>query len=457
MSLSRRHALGLAASAAFAGLARAQTAPTPPRANLYGPIREDPAGIFDLPDGFSYRIVSRAGEPMDDGFRTPGRMDGMACFALDADRVILVRNHELHATDLNRSPFGADGVLAARLGADRAYDRRPDGIAMPGGTTTVVWDLRKAERVTQHLSLIGTLVNCAGGPTPQRSWLTCEEIETKAGSGAGKDHGWVFEVPADLRGLADPVPITGMGRYKHEATATDPRTGVVYLTEDQGDSLLYRYLPNDRRRLLAGGRLQALGVRDNTLDLRNWERPAWRQGQRLKTLWIDLEGVDSPGGDLRKRGHAKGAARFARGEGLVFGSRELFITCTNGGPTRDGQILRYRPSPQEGQPGEHDAPGEIELFLESPSAATMSMPDNLCISPRGHLMICEDKYAGKNALKGVTPRGQVYEFGRNAASPLPGAPNAELAGVCFSPDGSTLFVNIYSPGITLAITGPWKG
>jgi uncharacterized protein len=306
--------------------------------------------------------------------------------------------------------------------------------------------------VTQHLSLVGTLINCAGGPTPQRSWLSCEETEIKA----GKDHGWVFEVPADLRGVADPLPITGMGRFRHEATATDPRTGVVYLTEDQGDGLLYRYLPNDRRRLLAGGRLQALGVRDTALDLRNWGRRAWAPGQRLKAVWIDVEGVDSPNGDLRNRGHASGAAQFARGEGLVWGDRELFITCTSGGPTRDGQILRYRPSSKEGQRGERDAPGELELFVESADAAAMSMCDNITISPRGHLFVCEDKYAGKNALKGITPNGALYEFGRNAAPQLPGAPNAELAGACFSPDGSTLFVNIYSPGITLAITGRWK-
>jgi uncharacterized protein len=87
----------------------------------------------------------------------------------------------------------------------------------------------------------------------------------------------------------------------------------------------------------------------------------------------------------------------------------------------------------------------------------MSMADNLAIAPWGHLFVCEDKYAGKNGLKAVTPKGQVYTFGRNAAPPpRPRAPNSEIAGVCFSPDGSTLFVNVYLPGITLAITGPWK-
>ena len=34
--------------------------------------------------------------------------------------------------------------------------------------------------------------------------------------------------------------------------------------------------------------------------------------------------------------------------------------------------------------------------------------------------------------------------------------DSELAGACFSPDGTTLFVNIQRPGMTVAITGPWN-
>ena len=65
---------------------------------------------------------------------------------------------------------------------------------------------------------------------------------------------------------------------------------------------------------------------------------------------------------------------------------------------------------------------------------------------------------GTNYLRAITPQGQVYTIGRNAQT-LQGAKirgTSELAGVCFSPDGSTLFVNIYSPGCTLAVTGPWR-
>ncbi len=457
MSVSRRRMLGLAAAtAAFGGLARVSAQPA--QVFGYGPLRPDPDSLFDLPEGFSYKIVSRAGQPMDDGFLTPGKLDGMACFPLDAERVILVRNHELRSVDAANSPFGRDGALAAKVPKDRAFDILPEGRPLAGGTSTLVWNLRQQRLETHHLSLTGTVVNCAGGRTPRRTWLSCEESDLRPGSEAGKAHGWVFEVPADLRGLADPTPITGMGRFKHEATATDPRTGVVYLTEDQtdGEGLFYRYLPSDPARLHAGGRLQALGFREGAeADPRNWKRRYWKVGERRNAVWIDLDGVDNPHDDLRHRGHAAGAAWFARGEGIVWGDGELYFTCTSGGPDNNGQVLRYRPSPREGQPGEKDQPGVLQLFVEPASGEGLTMCDNLTVSPRGHLFVCEDKYMGRNRLQAITPRGRIYDFGSNAQGRLGPAPNSELAGVCFSPDGSTLFVNIYSPGITLAITGPW--
>jgi secreted PhoX family phosphatase len=120
--------------------------------------------------------------------------------------------------------------------------------------------------------------------------------------------------------------------------------------------------------------------------------------------------------------------------------------------------MRYRPSPREGQPGEADAPGRIRLFVEPTDPRVMFMADNVAVAPWGHLFVCEDKAkaGGVNYLRAVTPQGKVYTVGRQA---VPGetnvGANSELAGVCFSPDGSTLFVNIYTPGTTLAITGPW--
>ncbi len=60
------------------------------------------------------------------------------------------------------------------------------------------------------------------------------------------------------------------------------------------------------------------------------------------------------------------------------------------------------------------------------------------------------RYATTNYLRGVTPDGRIYTLARNEY-----AGGSELAGACFSPDGSTMFVNIQASGLTLAITGPW--
>ena len=72
------------------------------------------------------------------------------------------------------------------------------------------------------------------------------------------------------------------------------------------------------------------------------------------------------------------------------------------------------------------------------------------MAPWGDLIVCEDG-GGDQYLVGVTPAGELYKFGHNAIS------SSEFAGATFSPDGSTLFVNIQGNGLTLAITGPWEG
>lgn len=473
MFASRRQFLQTAAATtAFAGFARFADAQITADADGYsnpgyaseitgyGPLLRDPAEIFDLPEGFSYKVISKAGDPMDDGLVAAGKMDGMGCFAAGRGKVALVRNHEISPPprDLQITAYGQDRALAPKVAAEDLYDTDINGLPLGGGTSTLIYDLKSRELKAQHLSLAGTAVNCAGGVTPWGSWLTCEETVVKAGQGVKKDHGWVFEVPSRLRGLAEPIPITGMGRFKHEACAIDPRTGIAYLTEDEvdGKGLFYRYLPNDRRRLHAGGRLQALAVTDGG-DVRNWDAVSWKQGDWKQARWIDLDGVDNPDTDLRHRGQAAGASWFARGEGIYFGKGELYFTCTSGGPKYHGQVLRYVPSAHEGQAGESDAPGRLQLFVEPSDTRIMQMADNLVIAPWGHLVTCEDKVGGTNYLRGITPEGKVYTMGRNAQT-LAGAKirgTSELAGVCFSPDGSTMFVNIYTPGCTLAITGPW--
>ena len=265
MKLSRRQftMTGLA-SAAFPGLvSRALAADTPSyrnEADGYGPLRPDPQGLFDLPEGFSYQVISRAGEAMDDGYVTPDKFDGMGCFALDAHRVALVRNHELQPGDKALGPTGGLARLQARIAREPFFGADKAGAPLPGGTSTIVYDLRSGRRERHYLSLTGTAVNCAGGITPWGSWLSCEESVIDA-KDVGAAHGWVFDVPARQRGLVRPVPLKALGRFRHEAAAVDPRTGIVYLTEDRADGLFYRFLPSGEGQARARRAAAGLGLR----------------------------------------------------------------------------------------------------------------------------------------------------------------------------------------------------
>ena len=449
----RRFTFGLT-STAFAGLALSGCATSGlgsgvEAAGGYGPLVPDPAGLLDLPRGFSYRIISKFGDRMDDGHFVPDRADGMGAIRLDDRRVALVRNHELQPKHAGTGPF-----RAAASASVPAFDRGADGQPLPGGTTTILYDYRSGRVESQHLSLVGTIRNCAGGTTPWGTWLTCEEDVSKAGkNGLKRDHGWVFEVPAAHRGIANPVPLTAMGRFNHEAATVDPRTGIVYLTEDQDDSLFYRFLPESRGQFARGGRLQALAFRDRALgaDSRNWNGVTFPIQSTRDVDWIDMPNPESPEDDLRTRGHAQGAVLFARGEGIHFGNGELYFCCTNGGAAKLSQIMRYRPSRFEGQPGEKGEPGKLQLFVESTSEAMLNFGDNIVVAPHGHLIVCEDQYGEvvDNHLRGITPTGSVYALARLREQ-------TELAGACFAPDGRTMFVNVYGPGRTLAITGPWN-
>ncbi len=456
---------GSAAAFAFTGLARnvaAQTAATEEsyvnEVHGYGPLRTDSNRLLDLPEGFSYEVISQSGDTMDDGLFVPGQFDGMGCFPLDGSRVALVRNHELKGSSGLHRNLGPGGFHQERLDLldpAKGYDTYKDGRPLPGGTTTLVYDLETRRVVRQFLSLSGTSTNCAGGHTPWGSWLTCEETEeTPADADVNKAHGYVFEVPAAATGLVDPVPLKAMGRFDHEAVCVDPRTGILYLTEDKTDGLFYRFIPTTPGKLVEGGRLQAMAFRDaRGSDSSNNEARLWSVGDWREVVWIDMEDVESPAGDLRMRGHAAGATLVSRGEGIFWGDGELYLTATTGGPIKRGQILRYVPSRFEGSIGERLRPGRFQLFVESTDEKTLNMGDNLCVAPWGHLIVCEDNYSSaiRNHVKGVTPDGKLYTIARNVF-----AGNGEFAGAVFSPDGEVMFVNIQYPGVTFAIRGPWS-
>ncbi|SIN60878.1 hypothetical protein SAMN02745824_0762 [Parasphingorhabdus marina DSM 22363] len=415
----------------------------------------DPDGLLDLPEGFTYRKIAETGTVMSDGFYRPGRPDGMACFPHpeSASKSILMCNHENWLNVEDGSPFGKNDELLDRVGRGKLYDRKKDGRPFFGGVSKMIYDQSTGQLESQYLVLTGTAANCAGGATPWGSWLTCEEEMLKPEEGPGKHHGFVFETPSSATGLIKPVPLTAMGRFAHEAAAVDPETGIVYLTEDNRNGLFYRFIPRKRGQLEKGGKLQALVINDwKSANTNNWPVD-WggggpgrvKAGQEFEVSWIDLDDVESPNADLAARGHAAGAAYFCRGEGMAYGLRpgsntgEIFFNCTQGGAVRAGQVWRYTP-------GET---GKLTMIYESPSSDELDLCDNLALAPSGDLIICEDGL-GSQYLRGLTPDGTVYDFARNAHQD-----EAEFCGACFSPDGSTMFVNVQQPGMTYAITGPW--
>lgn len=460
MSISRRHflkqagamALGFSGLQLFTNCTSRGTISEDLISKAFGPLVVDPSDIFNLPVGFSYKIISRFHDVMDDGLYVPHRPDGMATFPGPDGLTILIRNHEVNpAKGGDESAFGSDFALSQKLDPAKFYDLGYNNNPGQGGTTTIVFDTKTQTVVRQFLSLAGTLRNCAGGPTPWNSWLTCEEIVMQPNNIYAKPHGYVFEVPATSEiGLADPKPIKAMGRFNHEAVAVDPNSGVVYMTEDDSEGLLYRFIPEQKQQLHAGGKLQALAIIDQpSLDTRNWKAPFIEKGRSLQVRWIDLEDIDSPDDDLRYRGFEDGAARFARGEGMWYGNDAVYFACTNGGREEYGQIWKYVPSPKEGIAEESNAPGTLQLLVEPNNRSVIENADNLTVAPWGDLIVCEDCDSYQD-LCGITPEGEIYKFGRNAKS------NSELAGAVFSPDGSTLFMNIQHEGLTLAITGPWE-
>jgi secreted PhoX family phosphatase len=440
----------------------------------YGPLARktalnEPTGpeYFALPEGFEYVVFSKVGDTMSDGTVVPRSHDGMGAFALPGRRVRLIRNHE------NRNAAGvADrGVLAPGMDAAK-YDPMAYG-----GTTTIDFDVKTMTMERDFVSCIGTTVNCAGGlMLDNAGWITSEETTAGPNQGFAQKHGYNFIVPVDADTAQTPQPLTAMGRFAHEAIAVDPRTGIVYETEDSGnDSGFYRFIPTDPRNLAAGGQLQMLGIAGFPGSYVTLTGQV--VGKSLPVRWVDITDPDPDleGGapEVAIQGIAAGGAQFNRLEGIWWSGDRCFFNSTSGGNAQFGQVWEYRP--------DRSGNGTLTLIYESTGfdpnigRTPLDSPDNLTITPRGGILLCEDDsnpsgaigaandthplapgITDVNRLIGLGDDGLPFEFAVHTFN------DTELAGACFAKNAKdVLFVNTFGDGTpgsgaTFAITGPWS-
>ena len=386
-------------------------------------------GLITLPPGFQYRVLADESTVYSDGSARPGDADGMGTFPGPNNTTVLCVNHEL-------SP-GEEPVVPPVAGH---YDPNASG----GTSVMLVGPNRKL--LEAWVSSSGTSRNCAGGVTPWNTWITVEENLATNGI---YTHGWAFEIDpfAPLHGgTPRQIRLDSLGRFYKEAATVDPLTGAVYQTEDLRDGLYYRFLPAEGTLPTgfgayanAPGRLEALYLPElpnaNAAD----------QGDTFSPIWV---AVPDPYGDptptRNQTYYDDGGAVvqptvFFRGEGSWWSDVEnaVYFDATGGsGSGHRGQIWRYQPFENE-----------LTLVYESLDRTILDMPDNLVVLPWGDVLLCEDS-SGTDYLRILTLDGEIIDFASTDVS--------EFAGACWGSNPDTLYVNLQSPSITLAIWGPWS-
>lgn len=397
---------------------RAYAAPAQPGPSPYGPlIGPDENGLY-LPAGFRSRKVAEAYSPVQLAgggvsdyvwHRAP---DGGAVFPQEDGGWIYVSNSEV--------PIIAD---------ECSDDLRSRFCEDQGGVGALRFDV-EGNLVDAYPLLEGTNNNCAGGPTPWGTWLSCEE----------NFFGFVYECdPTRLNASRRILP---MGQFNHEAAAVDPVGKQVYMTEDTGDGAFYRYTP-DNYPDLSRGTLEVLVLddgdaperRDYSQEIDAWlaRNPGadhhdipWRsimpEVRETDVGGVRWERVRNPLGiPLPTRYQVRNAAVFDGGEGCWFDSGKVYFT-TKG----TNRVWVY------------DTQAETIDILYDAATAGEDTPlrgvDNITVHPNSRdLLVAED--GGNMELVLIThDERAVAPFMRYPV------PHSELAGPAFTADGTRLYV-----------------
>jgi len=433
--------------------------------------------LLQLPPGFTYKSMGWTNDAMSDGRASPSNHDGMAVVSSRrvgrSTELMLIRNHEL----------GTTAPSNLRLVNAPTYDNSGTGNLPAGGCTILV--VRDGNLVEVRPGIGGTQTNCAGGPTPWGTWLTCEETTANRTAAGGRKHGYVFEVSTNPDETTA-RPIIGMGRCSHEAACVDPTTNFVYLTEDASQvSGLYRYEPDNTEggvgTLEDGGRLKAARVKTIVRSCVQTVEEANQRGVAAPFLgdeydleWVEISDPDADPGQINvlgtnrnasgpfRQAWAAGCARMVRGEGAWYYGGKAYFTDTSAGG--EGCVWELNLATQR-----------IKCIYVSQGQLAGNNIDNITVSPRGGILCCEDGGTSNDGalgngsrLFGLMPDGSPYMFAKNNLTFTTAQYQAvgksvsggnqlgnEFCGACFDPTGRILFVSIQTPGITFAITGPW--
>ncbi|HWT91746.1 MAG TPA: alkaline phosphatase PhoX [Solirubrobacteraceae bacterium] len=392
--LTRRRLLqtGVAAAAAVSfgpAFWRKALAATPatPGPGPYGPLLPADGNGIMLPEGFTSRVIAQANAPVaGTGYTFPWFPDGQATYPLPDGGWILVTNSEVPAA---------------------------------GGASAIRFD-RDAKIVDAYRILSGTDVNCAGGPTPWGTWLSCEEV----------DKGAVFE--CDPTGERDAVEHRAMGIFKHEAACVDPVGQHVYLSEDIGGGGLYRYVPEDYPDL-------ARGVLEIACD-----------GGGGSVVWKPVPDPQFTG-ETPTREQVPDSLKFGRGEGIWYDAGIVYLATTS-----DETIHAY------------DTRTATIGVLYNADAAGTETPlrgvDNVHVSRSGDLFVAEDSYDNDPDAMDIcliSPDRVVSRFLKltGAGHFLPGELASETVGITFDPSGTRMYLGsqrFAGFGIVYEITGPFR-